>query len=302
VAISQTFITVVSGGIGGTYHPFGIAMAEMLSRSDIGVRANSRATSASRENCRLIASDQAQVGMTMGFVLWQAYNGIGVFEGYDDMDLLILMKLYSAPQHLITTTQTGIKRFEDIRGRRVSTGSRGGGDQLLTEKILEVAGINQFRDITRWQLTQLEAVMALKDGDIDAAFFNFATPGANILQLALTHEVVLIPIPDYIIETVCNQYPFLIPSMIPAGTYPSQKVDISTIADANYLVTNSNLPDQIAYDIVRLLIENRESFIRVTHYASNFTPKNVSVGITPFHPGAIKYFVGQGIDMERKDE
>jgi TRAP-type uncharacterized transport system substrate-binding protein len=39
VGSAATFITIGSGGVGGTYYPLGGAMAEVLTNADIGVRA-----------------------------------------------------------------------------------------------------------------------------------------------------------------------------------------------------------------------------------------------------------------------
>ncbi|HPF85541.1 MAG TPA: TAXI family TRAP transporter solute-binding subunit, partial [Aminivibrio sp.] len=80
-----------SGGVGGTYYPLGGAMAEVLTNAGIDVKATSRATSASRENCRLVASGRAHIGMTMGSALYQAITGTEAFEPDGKLPLQILM-------------------------------------------------------------------------------------------------------------------------------------------------------------------------------------------------------------------
>ena len=294
---SQTFITIGSGGVGGTYYPLGGVMAELLSTGGVNIRANSRSTSASRENCRLVASDQAQIGMTMGSTLWQAYNGIDAFADDGKLELLTLMNMYPAPQHLVTTTRTGIKTFEDIRGKRVSVGAPGGGDQVLTNMILAAAGWDPEKDIQRQQLTQPEAVTALKDGNLDAAFFNFAIPGAAVMEIAAVRDVVLISLPDEVIGKVCQANPFMMPSVIPAGTYDKQGADVRTIADGNFLVVNPKLSEQAAYDCVKIFIEKREEIKKTTAQAENFIPAKAAIGIIPFHPGAARYFKEQGVEV-----
>jgi TRAP transporter TAXI family solute receptor len=298
VSAAQTFVTIGSGGVGGTYYPLGGVMAELLSNGGVNIRANSRSTSASRENCRLVASDQAQIGMTMGSTLWQAYNGIDAFADDGKLDLLTLMNMYPAPQHLVTTTRTGIKSFEDIRGRKVSVGAPGGGDQVLTNMILAAAGWNPEKDIQRQQLTQPEAVTALKDGNIDAAFFNFAVPGSAVMEIAAVRDVVLISLPDDVVAKVCKENPFMMPSTIAAGTYAKQDADVKTIADGNFLVVSSKMDEQVAYDCVKIFIEKREDIMKTTPQAANFVPAEAAVGIIPFHPGAAKYLKEQGAEVK----
>ena len=294
---AQTFVTIGSGGVGGTYYPLGGVMAELLSTGGVDIRANSRSTSASRENCRLVASDQAQIGMTMGSTLWQAYNGIEAFEADGKLDLLTLMNMYPAPQHLVTTTRTGIKTFEDIRGKKVSVGAPGGGDQVLTNVILAAAGWDPSRDIQMHQLTQAEALAALRNGNLDAAFFNFALPAAIVAGFAMTNDMVLISLPDDVIENVYRETPFLLPSVIPAGTYFNQYENIKTIADGNFLVVSSKMPEQVAYDSVRIFIERREDITRFNIQGRYFVPERAAIGVIPFHPGAIRYFREQGVKV-----
>lgn len=291
-----TFISIGSGGVGGTYYPLGGAMAEVLTRANIGVKATSRATAASKENCRLVASGKVQIGMTMGSTLYQAINGLDAFEQDGKLPLEILMNMYPAPQHIVTTSKTGIKTLADLKGKKVSVGAAGGGDQLLTLLILEAAGIDAEKDIKKQQLTQSEGVMALKDGNVDAVFWNFAAPGSAVLELAAQRDVVFIPLNQDLVKRICAKNPFLMPYTIKAGTYPKQDKDVLTVADANFLVVKKGMDEKLAFDIVKTLIANQKKFMDVTPQAVHFTPKEASMGnLGKFTPGAVKFFKEQGI-------
>lgn len=295
---ATTFITIGSGGVGGTYYPLGGVMAELLSKGNVGIKATSRSTAASKENCRLVASNKAQIGMTMGSTLYQAYTGTEAFKEDGKLKLLTLMNMYSAPQQLVTTTKTGIKTFNDIKGKKVSLGAPGGGDNLLSVMILEAAGWNVDKDIQKQQLTQPEAVTALKDGNIDVAMFNFAVPGSAVMEIAAVRDVVIIPLPDDLIKKVCAKHPFLLPFTIAKGTYVKQNKAVNTVADANFLVVNSKMTDQVAYDCIKIFIEQREAIMKVTPHAADFVPQNAGVGIIPFHSGAAKYLKEQGVNVK----
>jgi len=296
-AYAVTYITIVSGGLGGTYYPLGGVLAEVYNKAGIDVKATSRATSASRENCRLVASGRADVGMSMGSTLYQAYTGTEAFEEDGALPLKILMHMYPAPHHIVTVKGTGITKFEDILGKRVSVGAPGGGDQVLTNMILDAAGINPEKDIKRQQLTQPEGVMALKDGNVDVVFWNFATPGSAVLEVAAVREVVLIPIPEDIVEKVVKKYPFMFPYKIPKGTYPKQDKDVLTVADGNFLVVNKDMDEGLAYKLVKTTIEHREEIMQSIPQASHFVPEEASVAIIPVHPGAARYFKEHGIEV-----
>ncbi|MDO9507928.1 MAG: TAXI family TRAP transporter solute-binding subunit [Thermovirgaceae bacterium] len=292
------FITIGSGGVGGTYYPLGGAMAEVLSKANIDVKATSRATAASKENCRLVATDKSQIGMSMGSTLYQAVTGTEAFEPDGKLPLEILMNMYPAPQHLVTTNRTGIKTLSDLKGKKVSVGAAGGGDQLLTLMILKEAGIDPDKDFTKLQLTQSEGVMALKDGNIDAVFWNFAAPGSAVLELAAQREVVLVPIPVDVVNKVTAKYPYLLSYTIKAGTYPKVDTDVLTIADANYLVVKKGMDEKLSYNLIKTILENQNKFMNVTPQAVHFNPQESSLGkVAPFSPGAVKYFKEKGVQM-----
>jgi TRAP transporter TAXI family solute receptor len=297
-ATAVTFITIGSGGVGGTYYPLGGAMAEILTKANIGIKATSRSTAASKENCRLVASDKAQIGMSMGSTLYQAYTGTEAFGQDGKLPLRILMHMYPAPQHLVTTTKTGIKSFEDIKGKKVSLGAPGGGDQILSRIILETAGIDPDKDLQKQQLTQPEGVMALKDGNVDAVFWNFAAPGSAVLEVAAVRDIVLIPLPEELVKKVVETHPFLFPYTIIKGTYPGIDKDIMTVADGNFLVVHENMPEELGYNLVSTIIGNAKAFMDITQQASHFVPEEASVGIIPFTSGSVKYFKEKGIEVK----
>ena len=299
-AFATTFVTIGSGGVGGTYYPLGGVMAELLTKGNVDIKATSRSTAASKENCRLVASNKAQVGMTMGSTLYQAYTGTEAFKDDGKLPLLTLMHMYAAPQHLVTTTRTGIKKFADIKGKKVSLGAQGGGDQLLSLMILEAAGMDPDKDLRKQQLSQPEAVTALKDGNIDAAFFNFAVPGSAVMEIAAVRDVVLIPLPDDVIAKVTKKHPFLMSYTITKGAYSKQDQDVKTVADGNFLVVNEKLPEKVAYDMVKIFIEKKEDIMKVTPQAADFTPQKSGVGIIPFHKGAAGYFREKDVTVETK--
>ncbi len=297
-ASAKTFITIGSGGVGGTYYPLGGSMAEVLTKADIDVKATSRSTAASRENCRLVASGRAHIGMTMGSTLYQAYNGTDAFEADGALPLEILFNMYPAPQHLVTTTRTGITSFDDLKGKKVSLGAPGSGNQVLARMILEAAGMDPDKDFSAQQLTQPEAAMALKDGNVDAVFWNFAAPGSAVMEVSAVRDVVLIPLPEDLVKKVVEENSFLFPYTIKKEVYSGQTKDVLTVADGNYLVVKKGMDETLGYNLTKTLIDNREAFMKVTQQAVHFAPESSSVGIIPFTPGAAKYFKEQGIEVK----
>jgi TRAP-type uncharacterized transport system substrate-binding protein len=68
----------------------------------------------------------------------------------------------------------------------------------------------------------------------------------------------------------------------------------------NILVANANLPDQVAYNIVKTIFDKRADLIAVHKEAENFKYENQKAAASPipWHPGAIKYFDEKGVKLK----
>jgi TRAP-type uncharacterized transport system substrate-binding protein len=64
----------------------------------------------------------------------------------------------------------------------------------------------------------------------------------------------------------------------------------------NVLVTNDRMSDQMAYDIVKTLMEKKPELVAVHKEAGNIDMKYQKIGSPiPYHPGARKYFEEHGV-------
>jgi TRAP transporter TAXI family solute receptor len=187
----KKFLTLASGSPGGVYYPLGGGMAVVIQKTT-DLRCAAESTGASVENCRLVGAGESDMGMVMGSIAYIAIQGKEPFE--KKFPLVALFQMYPAPEHIVTVSGKGIKSIKDLKGKKVSIDVPGSGCAVMAKAILEEYGFNLEKDLTIAHLSQSESVQALKDGVVDAVFFNFAYPGAAVLDLAATREIVLVPV------------------------------------------------------------------------------------------------------------
>ena len=67
----------------------------------------------------------------------------------------------------------------------------------------------------------------------------------------------------------------------------------------NILVANADMPDKVAYDIVKTFIEHKADLVAVHGEAKSIDlAKQVTANSPiPWHPGAVKYFTEKGVKM-----
>jgi uncharacterized protein len=300
IAQQQLNIAIATGGTGGVYYPMGGGMANVLSKYLPNVQATARVTGGSVDNLKLIGSQQSEVALVMVDAALNALKGEDKFKA-NPVEVRTLMVLYPNRMHVVTVEGTGITKMSDLKGKRVSTGSPGSATEVMAFRVIEAAGLDRDKDMTRERLGVAESTNALKDRKIDAYFWVGGLPTAAVTDLGASPGVKLklIDTAD-LTEKMNAKYGNLYSKgVIPAKTYPGQDTDNKIAVVQNILVANAKMPDQVAYDIVKTLFEKRDEVAMAHGEAKAIvleTQNNENTTI-PWHPGAEKYFKEKGAKM-----
>ncbi len=301
VALAQQLnIAIATGGTGGVYYPLGGGMANVLTKYVPGAAATARVTGGSVDNLKLIGSKQSEVALVMVDAALDALKGEDKFKG-NKVEVRTLMVLYPNRMHVVTTEGKGIEKMSDLKGKRVSTGSPGSATEVMAFRVIEGAGLDKDKDMRRERLGVAESTNAIKDGKIDAYFWVGGLPTAAVTDLGASPGI-KIKLIDHteVVEKMNAKYGGLYTTgVIPAKTYPGQDKDNKISVVQNILVANADMPDKVAYDIVKTFIEKRDELVAVHGEAKSITlenqsPKNSPI---PWHPGATKYFTEKGVKM-----
>lgn len=288
----DVFLTIGTGSPGGAYYPLGGGMSVVIQKTIDGVRCAAESTGASVENSRLVGIGDTDMGMVMGSVAFKAVEGLEPFD--KKYPLVALFQMYPAPEHIVTTKQSGIKTIADLKGKKVSIDVPGSGCSTMATAILEEAGFDLEKDLKLANLSQSESVQALKDGIVDACFFNFAYPASAVMDLAATRDIVMIPVSKELADKIVKKNPYYLKVTIPKGSYDDVDYDVLCIGDSNVMVANKKMSNDIAYKIAKAIYTNvnegKYALINVHPIAAQLTPANAVNSPIPLHPGAAKYF------------
>jgi TRAP transporter TAXI family solute receptor len=286
------FLSIATGGTGGVYYPYGGGLAKVLNENLPGVRATAEVTAASVDNLKLIRDGRADIAFTLADTLADAVHGRGAFEG-KPVPVASLAVLYANATQIVTAGASGVTSMADLRGKTVSTGSPGSGTEVIALRLLRAAGIDPDRDLTRQGLGASESAGALKDGKVAAFFWSGGLPTAAIQDLAHSPGMAIRLLPSAPLLPVLqrdhgNLY-FAVD--IPAGAYRGMTAAVPAVAVANVLVVNRSMPEQLAYDITRLLFEKKAELAAIHPEAANLDPKRAAAGSpAAYHQGALRYY------------
>jgi uncharacterized protein len=300
IAQQQKTISIGTGGTGGVYYPLGGGLANVLSKYLPGVQATAEVTGGSVDNLKLLGSGRSEVGFSMVDAALDAMEGKDKFTG-GKVPVRTLMILYPNRMHVVSMQGKNITKMADLKGKRVSTGSPGSATEVMAFRVIEAAGLDRDKDMTRERLSVAESGNALKDGKIDAFFWVGGLPTAAVTDVGATPNVkiVLVDTADLVEKMNAKYSPIYSKGVIPAKTYPGQDKDNAVSVVQNILVANENMPDDVAYAIVKTMMEKKAELVAVHREAENFTLENQKKehSPVPFHPGAAKYFNEKGAKL-----
>lgn len=291
------FISIATGGTGGVYYPYGGGLAKLLNEHVPGIRASAEVTAASVDNLKLIRDTKADVAFTLADTLADAVAARGVFAGRPPVPAVSLAVLYGNYTQIVSLESFGFTSIRDLRGNTVSTGSPGSGTEIIAARLLRAAGLDPDRDVHRQGLGVSESADALKDGKIAAFFWSGGLPSPALQDLAHTSgiAIAMLPSAEFLPALQREHGDLYVRLEIPAGAYPGVDRAVPVVGVANILVVNRAMPDDLAYDITRVLFEHQPELAAIHPEARKLSLARAVTGSpAPFHPGAERYYREHG--------
>ncbi|MCW3817648.1 TAXI family TRAP transporter solute-binding subunit [Micromonospora sp. DR5-3] len=284
-------IFLATGNTTGVYYQLGGGYADLISRHLPGYEARAEPTGASVENINRLASGDMEIAFSLADTAADAVNGRGAFDG-QPQPVRALAQVYRNYTHVIVRTGGKIDSFAELRGKRISTGSPKSGTDIIAGRLLTAAGIDPDRDIQRLNLSLPETVKRMRAGTLDAMFFSggLPTPGIKDLLASAPGTFQLLPLTD-LVEPLAARYG----SVYTTATLPKEvygtPAATPTITVANVILVAADMPDQLAYDLTRVLFAYQGELIKVHPEAGNFTRESAAgTDPIPLHPGAARYY------------
>jgi TRAP transporter TAXI family solute receptor len=299
VAQKPVMLSIASGNTGGVYYPLAGGLAALLTRHIPGWQVTAEVTGGSVDNLRLVGAGRADLAFVMADAAWDAYTGRDKFQG-KPLPVRTLMVLYPNRMHVVTVDGTGITSMEQLKGKRVSVGAPGSATELMGSRVLAALGLGDA--VRRERLGINESVNAMKDRKIDAFLWAGGLPTAGVMDLAATPGT-RVRLLDHgqAVEAMNRAHgPLYVKSRVPPHTYSGQDKEVSIAIVWNLLVASTSMPDDMAYKIVKMLVERRPEMVAVHKEAEGFAVSNQAAGGSPipFHPGAARYYAEQGIKVK----
>ena len=113
-----------TAALGGAYYPLGQGIASLGTQHAPGIAMVPIVTRGALENPRLVSGGDLELGITNADLAFFGYEGRAPYPARQE--ILAAGALHPSVLHLITSTNTGLEAFTDLRGRRIAVGPAGG--------------------------------------------------------------------------------------------------------------------------------------------------------------------------------
>lgn len=268
------------------------------SRKEHGIRCSVESTGGSVSNINAIRNGVLDFGLVQSDWQYHAYNGTDIFSDQKPFkELRSVFSLYTEAFSILVTEKSGIKKLDDILGKRVNFGPQGSGMYGTMEVLMRVKGWKQgdFAKVTYMQPS--EQPKALCDDKIDVMIFISGSPNGVMQDATQSCKVKLVSIDRETIDKLIKVNPFYVKTIIPGGMYAGNKTDTETFGVKASLLTSDKMSDTTVYNITKSVFENFDNF-RTLHPVFATLEKDDMVkkgNSAPLHPGAERYFKEAGL-------
>lgn len=278
-----------------SHYSYFVAVNQIINNQVEGVTSSVAETGATVDNLRRLSRDQVDLGLVTTNTGFHAYQGLNDFEGRP-VDSRLLWVYTVAPQNVVLREDAGITSLGELEGVQLNPGITGSATESTTEAVMQTLGIEP--DYVRGSTT--DVVGSIKDGRI-AGYVKSGVGerlDGSTLDIATFTPIEVLSLSDQQVATLREQMPDVAVVEIPEGAAEGVPA-FRTWAFGVAVHAKPDLDEETAYRIVKAIMENPDPQANAFSAleGADMAQMTLEVGSVPLHPGAARYFEGQGHEL-----
>jgi len=296
----EKFVTVGTGGQTGVYYVVGQSICKLVNRDSkkTNLKCTAPSTGGSIANINAIKGGDMDMGVAQSDWQFHGLNGTSKFaESGAFPALRSVFSVHPEPFTVIARADSGIKSFDDLKGKRVNIGNPGSGQRGTMEVIMGAKGWTLDDFALASELKSSEQSQALCDNKVDAIIFTVGHPNGSIQEATTSCEAVVVPVQGPEIDKLVNENPYYSAAAIPGGMYKGTDSNVPTFGVRATFVSSTNTDAETIYQVVKAVMDNFDRFKRLHPAFANLDMKEmVTAGNSaPLHDGAARYYKEKGL-------
>jgi len=274
---------------GGGFQLFGEALAGVINETDRRLQVATLATRGSRQNLKLLAAGEVDVGQVEGNAARIALEGI---DG-QPLNLRVLSVMYPNPGMFALRGDSTYRSIDDLKGRKIAFGTQASGLRILANDVLDGLGLSPHKDFQQIILGKAaEGPTLVMAGEAEALWgAGIGWPGFVEIANGPQGGRFIAPTSEQL-QKILQRHPHLQRMTVPAGTYKGQTDDIHSVGLWSLILVRPDLDDEIVYRLARALHLGQNALARRLPQGHYTQAKNTVkyVPSSRLHAGAERYY------------
>ncbi|MCQ4258299.1 TAXI family TRAP transporter solute-binding subunit [Stutzerimonas stutzeri] len=295
----ERFVTIGTGGQTGVYYTAGQSVCRFLNRAEAQppIKCNAPSTAGSVTNIVSLQKGEYEFGFIQSDHQHKALEGLAPFD--KDGPIEELRAVFSLQTEILTVVareDSGIKSFDDLKGKRVNIGVPGSGSRDTFDEVMKARGWSNADFALAGELKPAEMASALGDNNLDVITYVVGHPSGAIQEALTNVKAQLIPVQGPEIEKFLQGADYYTAAEIPAGLYPGVDEPVPSIGGKAVLAATTETDPDVVYQLVKAVFDNLERFKRLHPAFADLQAKDmIRVGLTaPLHEGAQRFYKEKG--------
>jgi len=293
------FVTIGTGGQTGVYYVVGQSICRLVNRNQDthSIKCTAPSTGGSIANLNAIAAGEQDMGVVQSDWQYHAFNGTAA-ETFPtaNKELRAVFSVHPEPFTVVARKDSGIKTFDDLKGKRVNVGNPGSGARGTMEVLMERLGWQMSDFSLASELQSAEQASALCDNKIDAIVFTVGHPSGTIKEATTSCESVLVEVTGSEVDKLISENAYYAQATIPGGTYDGTEADVVTFGVGATFVSSTKADEETIYQVVKAVFDDFDRFKKLHPAFANLKEQDMITNnlSAPLHPGAERYYKERG--------
>ncbi|MDR6263273.1 TAXI family TRAP transporter solute-binding subunit [Roseobacter sp. N2S] len=291
-------LLIGSTSASSSHYGYFVAVGQLINENAEGVKATVVETGATMDNIRRMSRNQIDLGLVTTNVAQHANAGSNEFEG-NAQDLRLLWVYTGAPQNVVLRNDANVDSLEGLASVKFNPGIKGSATESTTEAVFKTLGLTA--DYVRGSTTDI--VNSIKDNRV-AGYVKSGSGNkldGSTMDIATATDIGILGLSAEQADKLRAEMPDISVVDIPAGAadgipaYTTWSFGVGVAAPAS-------MDDETAYKIVSAIMADTsaQANAMASLKGASLADMTLQFGTIPLHPGAVRWFEEQGIELPAK--
>jgi TRAP transporter TAXI family solute receptor len=215
-------------------------------------------------------------------------------------DLRLIGVLHPLPTAFFVRKDSAMRSMADLKGKKIVWGfSAQRTIDIVARAMLATVGLTD-KDITPVLVPNVvRGADDFVSGAVDTFYFAFGAPKVREVD-ATVGGIRALEVPESGMPEARKYYAdgYLAPAS-PGPFYVGVERPMGVYTWDNLIFTNAKVKDDVVYKMIEAMVKNKDDMVAVQPALRSFNPQVMYKKFsTPYHPGALKYFADNNIQMK----